>query len=111
MKAYNERGIVLGGAYVTERIMPGVAYMDHGSRGDPIVPGKIDRGGAIDLISPGGLISPHAGGQATSGYLVQVEKVSMAEMEEWKNQYPEAFEREYDPASGLRFNAWVEEII
>jgi hypothetical protein len=32
----------------------------------------------------------------------------MAQMEERKKQYPEAFEREYDPASGLRFNAWVE---
>jgi hypothetical protein len=30
-------------------------------------------------------------------------------MEAWRRQYPEAFEREYDPASGLRFNAWVEE--
>jgi hypothetical protein len=30
-------------------------------------------------------------------------------MEEWKQQYPDAFEREYDPAAGLRFNAWVEE--
>ena len=34
---YNERGMVLGGAYVTERIMPGVAYQDHGARMDPIV--------------------------------------------------------------------------
>jgi molybdopterin guanine dinucleotide-containing S/N-oxide reductase-like protein len=109
VKAYNERGIVLGGAYVTERLMPGAVYMDHGSRSDPIVPGKIDRGGAIDLISPGGLVSKHSGGQATSGYLVQVEKLSMAEMEEWVKQYPEAFQREYDPASGLRFNAWVQE--
>ncbi|GAH59866.1 unnamed protein product, partial [marine sediment metagenome] len=25
-----------------------------------------------------------------------------------QQQYPEAFEKEYDPASGLRFNAWVE---
>jgi trimethylamine-N-oxide reductase (cytochrome c) len=32
----------------------------------------------------------------------------MAQMEDWKQQYPEAFEREYDPASGLRFDAWVE---
>jgi hypothetical protein len=32
----------------------------------------------------------------------------MAQMEEWRKQYPEAFEREYAPASGLRFNAWVE---
>jgi hypothetical protein len=29
-------------------------------------------------------------------------------MDEWKRSYPEAFEREYDPASGLRFDAWVE---
>ena len=45
---------------------------------------------------------------ASSGYLVEVEKVTMAQMEEWKKQYPEAFIREYDPASGLRFNAWIE---
>jgi len=93
---------------VTERIMPGVVYMDHGSRSDPIIPGELDRGGAVNLISPGGIISKHAGGQATSGYLVEVEKVSMGQMEEWMKQYPEVFEREYDPASGLRFNAWVE---
>jgi hypothetical protein len=33
--------------------------------------------------------------------------VTQAEMEEWRKLYPEAWEREYDPASGLRFNAWV----
>jgi trimethylamine-N-oxide reductase (cytochrome c) len=108
VKAYNERGAVLCGAYVTERIMAGVSYVDHGSRCDWIIPGKLDRGGAINLISPTGMTSKNAGGQATSGYLVEVEKVSMGQMEEWRKQYPEAFEREYDPASGLRFNAWVE---
>ena len=108
VKVFNERGIVLGGAYVTERLMPGVAYMDHGARVDYIIPGKVDRGGAINLISPSGIISKNCVGQATSGYLVEVEKVSMSEMEEWRKQNPEAFTREYDPASGLRFNAWVE---
>jgi trimethylamine-N-oxide reductase (cytochrome c) len=108
VKAYNERGIVLGGAYVTERIMPGVVYMDHGARSDQIIPGELDRGGAINLISPRGIISRNCAGQATSGYLCEVDKVTEAQMEEWKNKYPEAFEREYDPASGLRFNAWVE---
>ena len=88
--------------------MPGVVYMDHGARVDPIIPGKLDRGGAINLISPYNIISKNCAGMATSGYLVEVEKVSMAQMEEWRKQYPEAFEREYDPASGLRFNAWVE---
>jgi anaerobic selenocysteine-containing dehydrogenase len=108
VKIYNERGSVLGGAIVWERMMPGVVYMDHGARVDWIVPGEIDRGGAINLISPNNIISKHCPGMATSSYLVEVEKVSMTQMEEWKKQYPEAFAREYDPASGLRFNAWVE---
>jgi molybdopterin guanine dinucleotide-containing S/N-oxide reductase-like protein len=107
VKAFNERGIVLCGAYVTERIMPGVVYVDHGSRSDQIAPGKIDRGGAINLISPAGILSKNAVGQATSGYLVEVQKLGMAEMEEWMKQYPDAFERAYDPASGLRFDGWV----
>ena len=38
----------------------------------------------------------------------EVEKATMTEMEEWRQKYPEAFNKEYDPASGLRFNAWVE---
>ena len=109
VKSYNERGAVLGGAYVTERIMPGVVYMDHGARCDWIIPGRLDRGGAINLISPTGTISKRAAGMAVSGYLVEVEKVTMAQMEEWRQKYPDEFEKEYDPASGLRFNAWVED--
>jgi molybdopterin guanine dinucleotide-containing S/N-oxide reductase-like protein len=108
VKAFNERGAILCGAIVWERIMPGVVYVDHGARVDFIIPGKLDRGGAIDLISPHNITSKNAAGMATSGYLVEVEKISIVQMEEWRQKYPEAFEREYDPASGLRFNAWVE---
>ena len=72
VKIYNERGIVLVGACVWERMMPGVAYIDHGARHDPIIPGKVDRGGAINTIAPHGLTSKNACGQATSGYLVDV---------------------------------------
>ena len=82
--------------------------MDHGARVDWIIPGELDRGGAINLVSPPGVTSKNCPGQATSSFLVEVEKVTPAQMEEWKKQYPEAFEREYDPAAGLRFNAWVE---
>jgi trimethylamine-N-oxide reductase (cytochrome c) len=39
---------------------------------------------------------------------VEVAGVTMEEMDGWKKKYPEAFDREYDPASGLRFNAWIE---
>jgi anaerobic selenocysteine-containing dehydrogenase len=107
VKVYNERGIVLGGAYVTERVRAQVAYMDHGSRCDWIKMGEIDRGGAPNLISPIGTTSKNASGQATSGYLVEVEKLSLAEMQEWREKYPESFAKEYDPNSGLRFNAWL----
>ena len=103
----NERGIVLCGARVWERIMPGVIYVDHGARHDPIIPGKVDRGGAINSISPAGIISKRCVGQATSNYLVELSKVSTAMMDQWRREYPDAFERDYDPASGLRFDGWV----
>ena len=63
---------MLAGACVWERMMPGVTYIDHGARHDPIIPGKVDRGGAINTIAPHGLTSKNACGQATSGYLVDV---------------------------------------
>jgi len=46
VKAFNERGAVLCGATVWERIMPGVVYVDHGARADMIIPGKLNRGGS-----------------------------------------------------------------
>jgi trimethylamine-N-oxide reductase (cytochrome c) len=101
---------VLCGALVWERIIPGCISVDHGARADFIDEDfTLDRGGAINVISPKGLTSKHAGGQATSGYLAEVERVSMAQMEEWRTTYPEAFARDYDPASGLRFNSWIVE--
>jgi trimethylamine-N-oxide reductase (cytochrome c) len=105
VKVYNERGAVLGGAYVTERVMPGVVYMDHGARYDPIVPGELDRGGAINTITPHNTTSQKATGMVVSSFLVEVEGVYLDEL---RKKYPEAFRRDYDPAAGLGFNAWVE---
>ncbi|MFH0729466.1 MAG: molybdopterin-dependent oxidoreductase [Pseudomonadota bacterium] len=107
VKIFNERGIVLAGAYVTERLRPGVVYIDHGARHDPIKTGEIERGGAINTISPLAITSENCVGQATSGYLVQVERLKGEEMDRWRRAYPEAFERKYDPAAGLRFDAWI----
>jgi hypothetical protein len=28
----------------------------------------------------------------------------------WKRKYPDAFERKYDPAAGLKFEAWITKI-
>jgi len=108
VKVFNERGIVLGGAYVTERIVPSAVLMDHGARVDSILLGKIDRGGANNLIAPHKTTSKNAAGEVTSGFLVEVAKVSATEMGELRTKYPEAFERQYDPAAGIRVESWVE---
>jgi trimethylamine-N-oxide reductase (cytochrome c) len=118
IKVYNDRGVTLGGAYVTERMIPGAIYADHGARLDPIVCEDdefddrgtkwINRGGDNNIISPEMGVSKYCWGMATSSYLVECEKVDPSEMEEWRKTYPEAFARDYDPAYGLLFNAWVE---
>ncbi len=113
IKIWNERGIVLGGAYVTELVMPGNIRQDHGARLDPINTtgphsGWIDRSGANNLISPIHTSSPYATGMVVCGFLVQIAKLEPNEMEQWRQQYPEAFARDYDPAYGPLFSGWVE---
>jgi len=81
--------------------MPGVAYVEHGARYDPIVPGELDRGGAINTITPYNWSSKNAVGMVVSGFLVEVERVNLDEL---RQQYPGAFNRPYDWASGLRFD-------
>jgi trimethylamine-N-oxide reductase (cytochrome c) len=108
VKVFNERGITLCGAYVTERINTGVAYIDHGARFDPIAD-NIDRGGCINTITPLGITSRNCAGQATTGFLLDVQKVSQAEWALWREKYPDAFKRTYDEGAGLCFEAWVEE--
>jgi anaerobic selenocysteine-containing dehydrogenase len=107
VKVYNERGTVLGGAYVTERLMPRVAYMDHGARWDPIIPGVLDRGGAINTICPHKVTSKRATGMVVSGFLVEVAKVTDEEMAGWRRDYPAAFARRYDPATGVSLSGWL----
>ncbi|GAB6146082.1 molybdopterin-dependent oxidoreductase [Desulfocicer niacini] len=109
VKIFNERGIVLAGAYVTERVIPDVCYIDHGARHDPIKTGAIDRGGAINTITPEKITSDNCVGNVVSGYLVQVERVTGNEFDQWRRDYPEAFERKYDPGAGLCFDAWIVE--
>ena len=107
VKVFNERGVVLCGAYVTERLMPGVCYVDHGSRLDPIIPGWLDRGGAINTITPTAPTSRNATGMAVSGFLAEVEKVTAEEWAAWKRDYPEAFERKVDDACGVCLDGWL----
>jgi anaerobic selenocysteine-containing dehydrogenase len=96
---FNERGAVLGGAYITERMMPGVVYMDHGARYDPIVPGELDRGGAINTITPHNTTSKKATGMVVSSFLVEVASINI---EDVRQKHPEAFQRPYQADAGLR---------
>ena len=107
-KIYNERGGVLGGVIVTERIMPGAIYQDHGARVDSIVMGEggLDRGGANNLIAPSSTTSKNTVGEVTSGFLVNIEKVDVFQL---AKQYPEAFSRPYDPDCGLVAHARIVE--
>ncbi len=108
VKVFNNEGIVLGAAHISERVMPNSVKMDKGAHPDPIGP-HIDRGGCTNLISPRNVISKHCPGFVVTGYLVDVAKLEDAEMEQWKKDYPEHFEREYDPISGSSRAGWVVE--
>lgn len=107
-KLFNERGAVLGGIRVTQRIMPGVLYQDHGARVDALElgVGGLDRGGANNILCPTATSSKNAAGEVTNGYLVGIEKVDIFEI---AKQYPEAFARDYDPACGLVASARIVE--
>jgi trimethylamine-N-oxide reductase (cytochrome c) len=69
------------------------------------VPGELDRGGAINTITPHNLTSKNATGMVVSSFLVEVERVNIDEI---RKKYPEAFKRSYDAGAGLRLDAWVE---
>lgn len=107
VKIYNERGTVLAGAYVTERLVPGAVYIDHGSRFDPIDPKGIDRGGCINLISPNNNTAKNIPAMVVSGFLVDVQKVTDEEMNEWKEKFPESFARKRDKDCGLCVAGWL----
>ena len=108
VKVYNERGIILTGARISQRITPGSVVVAKGSRVDPIAP-HIDRGGAINLISPEATVSKNCKGFAVTGYLIEAEKLTQEEYDSWKKDYPEAFNRAYDAGQGITRDAWVVE--
>lgn len=108
VKVENERGIVLFGARVSNRVIPNCIMANKGSRVDPIAP-HLDRGGSTNLISPDKPISSKCYGFVVSGYLVEASKVTDFEMNQWKADYPDAFARDYDPATGINFKTWVTE--
>ena len=108
VRVYNERGSVLGGAVVNQRIIPGALRFEKAGGGHHIIPGELHRGGNPNCINPKVGFSKNVYGLAATHYLAEIEKVSGAQMAEWRENYPEAFARDYDPAYGPFFTGWVE---
>ncbi len=86
IRIHNERGAVLVGAVVTERIIPSALGIEHGARMDlAMLEGKlIDRGGCINLIAPS-LMEKYGPGEEikvpemnVSGFLVEAVKIDVA---------------------------------
>jgi trimethylamine-N-oxide reductase (cytochrome c) len=108
VRLFNERGSVLGGAVIEQRIIPGAVRMEKAGGGHHIIAGELHRGGNTNSINAGWSFSRNVYGLACTHFLVEVEKVTGAQMQEWRENYPEAFARDYDPAYGPFFSGWVE---
>ena len=84
----NERGAVLVGAVVTERIIPGALSIDHGAKIDLATLNNtlVDRGGCINLITPTPQEKYGAGAEIkvpemnVSGFLVQAAKIDPSDI-------------------------------
>ncbi len=108
VKLYNDRGIVLAVADVCERTKPGNVFLEKANGGDFIEATSINRGGNPNCFAPDWPMSYRAYGLSVYGYLVEAAKVSGDEYMQWKEMYPEAFERKNDPKYGYIFESWVE---
>ena len=69
----------------------------------------MDRGGAINTITPPNKMSKNVTGMAVSSFLVEVQKVTDEEMTEWKRLNPHAFHKPYDPEAGICLDSWLAE--
>ena len=76
MRVYNDRGQTLYGAYVTERVKPGLILGMNGGNWKPQQPGvngSLDMGGAGNILIPQVQPDPMTDGMCSWG-LVQMEK-------------------------------------
>jgi molybdopterin guanine dinucleotide-containing S/N-oxide reductase-like protein len=108
VRVYNERGSVLGGAVIDQRIIPGAIRMEKAGGGHHIIVGEVHQGGNTNCINPKENFSRNVYGLACTHFLVEIEKLSGNMLQEWRDSHPEAFARAYDPTYGPSFSGWVE---
>jgi len=88
VRAFNDRGEILAGVVVSDRIMPGVSWMSYGAWNDPMKPeiGALDRSGDGNCLSNADPQSVHHVGGAFNSVLFEVEKADLAAL---AAEYPE----------------------
>ena len=88
VRCFNDRGEILAGVVISDRVMPGVAWMSYGAWNDPMSPeiGSLDRSGDGNVLSNPNPQSCHHVGGAFNSVLFEVEKADMAAIAE---KYPE----------------------
>jgi molybdopterin guanine dinucleotide-containing S/N-oxide reductase-like protein len=77
VRVFNDRGVVICAAQVTERVPPGTVHSYESCADyDPLgIPGEsADRAGCINLLTPDRYITKHSSGQAPNSCLVEVAK-------------------------------------
>lgn len=78
IKLFNDRGGVLCICVITERVPVGIIHCYASSAGyDPLEPGNprsIDRGGSVNLLTPGRMLSKNAPGMTSNSCLIEIEK-------------------------------------
>jgi trimethylamine-N-oxide reductase (cytochrome c) len=77
VRVFNDRGVVICAAQVTERLLPGTVHSyescaDYDPLGEPGE--SVDRAGCINILTPSRFITKHSSGMAPNSCLVQVEK-------------------------------------
>ncbi|NTW28446.1 MAG: molybdopterin-dependent oxidoreductase [Coriobacteriia bacterium] len=94
VRCFNDRGEVLAGVRVTERLIPGVSWLTYGSWNDPLdsAIGSLDRGGDGNCLSNAGPMSIHHVGGAYNSTLFEVEKADLAAL---AAKYPEGWAGKY----------------
>jgi trimethylamine-N-oxide reductase (cytochrome c) len=111
VKVFNERGGVLGGAVLNEKVRPGALRFEKAGGGHHIIPGELQHGGNPNCINAYYPFCHTAYGLAAINFLCEVEKVTGDMMDEWRENYPEHFKRireTYNAAAGPFFKGWVE---
>jgi molybdopterin guanine dinucleotide-containing S/N-oxide reductase-like protein len=94
VRVFNDRGQVLAGVAITERLAQGVVWLTYGSWNDPLEPkpDAIDRGGDSNYLTPSRGMSVHHLGIASNSALVEVEK---ADLDQLAAEHPEGWAGKY----------------